>query len=230
MVARATAFLTNRETVVLCRLARPGTKADIAREMFLSINTIKSHVAHVYAKLGVRNRREAVLRARELGIVVLTPEDRALERDDDSGFVLDAGEAMQYLVDLARVYAKRDSKLFERIHTGDVRWVSAVATCSGIDAMRERVLELAGAVPDVRAELVDLTIDADRNQAIYEYTVSGTHLGPLCVGGRWYPATGKPFRYTSMAVVTFDEIGLVAEVRSYFDFIDIVRQVGLAAG
>jgi hypothetical protein len=30
-----------------------------------------------------------------------------------------------------------------------------------------------------------------------------------------------------MAVVTFDDAGLVAEVRSYFDFIDIVRQVGL---
>lgn len=228
MAGRATAFLTNREMVVLSRLARPGTKADIAREMCLSVNTIKSHIAHVYAKLGVRNRRQAIARARELGILLLTAEDRALEREGGHDFVVTPDEAMQYIVDLVRVYTTRDSKLFERIHRVDVRWMSAIATCSGIDAMRERVMEVATAVPDLQAELLGLTIEPDRNHAIYEYTVSGTHLGSLNVGDQWYPATGKRFQYTSMAIVAFDDIGLVAEVRSYFDFIDVVRQVGLA--
>jgi predicted ester cyclase len=131
---------------------------------------------------------------------------------------------------MARVYRKRDCKLFDRIHRADVRWESPVSSCSGVVGMRHRAMELATAVPDLNAELVSLMVDEDRNAASYEYTVSGTHLGPLCVRGSWYPATGMPFHYASMAVVTFDDSGLVSEVRSYFDFIDIVRQVGLPAG
>src|SRR5262249_35804035 len=103
-------------------------------------------------------------------------------------------------------------------------------TCCGIRAAWDRAMELADAVPDLRAELVGLSVDADRNLASYEYRVKGTHLGPLCVRDRWYPATGKRLEYLSMAVVTFDDNGLASEVRSYFDFMDIVRQVGLEEG
>jgi len=229
MADRAAAFLTTREMVVLRRLARPGTKADIAREMFVSVNTIKSHVKQIYAKLGVSDRRQAVSRGRALGIVVQDPDGRELERDR-AGFVLTAAEAMQYLFDMARVYGRRDCKLFDRIHRTDVRWESPVSSCSGVAGMRQRAMELATAVPDLHAELVGLIVDEGRNTASYEYTVTGTHLGPLCVRDSFFPATGRPFRYTSMAVVTFDDDGLVSEVRSYFDFVDIVRQVGLAAG
>jgi DNA-binding CsgD family transcriptional regulator/predicted ester cyclase len=227
MADRSTAFLTAREMVVLRRLAQPGTKVDIAREMLVSVNTIKSHVKQIYAKLGVSDRRNAIARGRALGIVPALDE---AERQEDSGFVLTACEAMQYLVDMVRVYVDRDDELFERIHRADVRWVSAVASCSGVAEMRDRAMEVASAVPDLNAELVGLIVDEARNTASYEYNVSGTHLGPLFVRDRWYPATGKPFRYSSMAIVTFDDSGLVSEVRSYFDFIDIVRQVGLAAG
>jgi steroid delta-isomerase-like uncharacterized protein len=137
---------------------------------------------------------------------------------------------MQYLFDMARVYSKRDCKLFDRIHRADVRWESPVSSCSGVAGMRDRAMELASAVPDLHADLVSLIVDKDRNTASCEYIVTGTHLGPLCVRDSWYPATGQRFQYTSMAIVTFDDNGLVSEVRSYFDFIDIVRQVGLAAG
>jgi DNA-binding CsgD family transcriptional regulator/predicted ester cyclase len=230
MADRAAAFLTTREMVVLRRLARPGTKADIAREMFVSVNTIKSHIKQIYAKLGVGDRREAVSRGRALGIVV--PDNDRLEPDGNrkAGFVLTACEAMQYLLDMAHFYEKCDRKLFDRIHRADVRWESPVSSCSGVAGMRERALELATAVPDLNAELIGLIVDDSRNTASFEYIVSGTHLGPLCVRDSWYPATGRRFQYTSMAIVTFDEHGLVSEVRSYFDFIDIVRQVGLAVG
>jgi DNA-binding CsgD family transcriptional regulator/predicted ester cyclase len=230
MADGATEFLTTREMVVLRRLARPGTKADIAREMFVSVNTIKSHVKQIYAKLGVGDRRQAVSRGQALGIVVPDRDDRELELDPGSEFVLTACEAMQYLLDTVRIYDKRDRKLFDRIHRADVRWESPVSSCSGVAGMWDRAMELATAVPDLDAELVGLIVDEGRNAASYEYSVTGTHLGPLCVRDRWYPATGKRFRYTSMAIVTFDDSGLVSEVRSYFDFIDIVRQVGLVVG
>jgi PAS domain S-box-containing protein len=148
--------------------------------------------------------------------------------DENAGFVLTTGEAMRYLLAMGCVYETRDYKLFERIHRDDVRWTSPVATCSGINVAWDRAMELADAVPDLRAELVGVAVDADRNVASYEYRVKGTHLGSLCVRDRWYPATGKPFEYVSMAVVAFDADGLASEVRSYFDFIDIVQQVGLA--
>jgi DNA-binding CsgD family transcriptional regulator/predicted ester cyclase len=215
--------------VVLRRLARPGTKADIAREMFVSVNTIKSHVKQIYAKLDVGDRGQAVARGRALGLVGADSDSR-VEDGEGPRFVLTSAEAMQYLFDMARVYDKRDSRLFERIHRADVRWESPVSSCSGLAGMRDRAMELATAVPDLHAELVGLIVDEDRNTASYEYRVSGTHLGPLCVRDQWYPATGRRFRYTSMAVVTFDDRGLVSEVRSYFDFIDIMRQVGLTVG
>jgi DNA-binding CsgD family transcriptional regulator len=225
---RAGVLLTRRERIILRRLAGRGTKADIARDMFVSVNTIKTHVANIYAKLGVGNRSDAVLRARELGILASVPDNQALQTDDDSGFVLTAGDAVQYLLDLNHIYSSRDDKLFEQIHRDDVRWVSPVSVCSGRAAMWDRALELATAVPDLRGELLGLTVESHRNTAIYEYRVSGTHLGPVYVRDRWYPATGMRFEYASMAVVAFDRSGLVVEVRSYFDFTDVVHQIGLA--
>ena len=41
---------------------------DIARELFVSLNTLRTHTKNIYAKLGVSNRREAVRRAAELGL------------------------------------------------------------------------------------------------------------------------------------------------------------------
>jgi LuxR family maltose regulon positive regulatory protein len=46
-------------------------KADeIAGELYLSANTIRTHVRHIYAKLDAHTRREAVARARERGLLV----------------------------------------------------------------------------------------------------------------------------------------------------------------
>ena len=47
---------------------------EIASELFVSANTIRTHVRHIYAKLGVHNRAEAVARARQLGL--LAPSHR----------------------------------------------------------------------------------------------------------------------------------------------------------
>ncbi len=61
--------LTERETVVLRWLAGPLTLRDIGRELYVSRNTVKTHVAAVYRKLEVCDRRDAVTRGRALGIL-----------------------------------------------------------------------------------------------------------------------------------------------------------------
>ena len=43
---------------------------DIARELVVSLNTVRTHTKNIYAKLGVNSRRAAVRRAAELGLLV----------------------------------------------------------------------------------------------------------------------------------------------------------------
>jgi LuxR family maltose regulon positive regulatory protein len=61
--------LTEREGVVLRRLATTMTNAEIAEELCVSINTVKTHVAAIYRKLPAAGRRDAVARARHLELM-----------------------------------------------------------------------------------------------------------------------------------------------------------------
>jgi DNA-binding NarL/FixJ family response regulator len=63
--------LTDRETEILRLLAQGQTNPQIARELVVSPGTIKNHVRHIIAKLGVSDRTQAAVRAMELGL--LTP-------------------------------------------------------------------------------------------------------------------------------------------------------------
>lgn len=61
--------LTEREQDVLQLLARGMTNAEIATELFLGVQTVKSHVTTLLAKLQVRDRTQAVIAAYESGFV-----------------------------------------------------------------------------------------------------------------------------------------------------------------
>jgi len=66
---RITEQLTDSETRVLRYLPTHLTAHEIANELFLSVNTVSTHTRHLYAKLGVHSRHEAVDRARALGLL-----------------------------------------------------------------------------------------------------------------------------------------------------------------
>ncbi len=62
-------LLTYREQEVLALLCQRQTNVEIAAALFLSPRTVETHVAHVIAKLGATNRREAAAQAVRGGLV-----------------------------------------------------------------------------------------------------------------------------------------------------------------
>ena len=58
--------LSPSELRILRYLPTNLTRSDIARELYVSVNTVNTHVHNIYSKLGVGSRTEAVERARRL--------------------------------------------------------------------------------------------------------------------------------------------------------------------
>jgi LuxR family maltose regulon positive regulatory protein len=61
--------LTQRELTILSLLATSMSNSEIADELCLSVNTVKTHLAAIYRKLPASRRREAVSRARQLELI-----------------------------------------------------------------------------------------------------------------------------------------------------------------
>ena len=66
--------LTEREIEIAGKVAEGRTNADIAGELFISPGTVKTHVASIQRKLGVRNRVGVAVRAWEMGYATGRPE------------------------------------------------------------------------------------------------------------------------------------------------------------
>jgi DNA-binding NarL/FixJ family response regulator len=65
--------LTEREVEVLVLVARGRSNDDIARALGVSLETVRTHVKHIYAKCGARDRAHAVIAAYESGLVAPHP-------------------------------------------------------------------------------------------------------------------------------------------------------------
>ena len=61
--------LSQRELEVLQILAKGSSNKDVARQLFISLPTVKWHTSNIYGKLGVQNRTQAVAKARALGLL-----------------------------------------------------------------------------------------------------------------------------------------------------------------
>ena len=68
-MAAARPVLTPRETEVLMRLIDGDSVAMVARQLFMSESTVKTHVGKVYEKLGAHNRASAIMAAVRLGLI-----------------------------------------------------------------------------------------------------------------------------------------------------------------
>ncbi|NEN05940.1 AAA family ATPase [Diaminobutyricibacter tongyongensis] len=61
--------LTERELEILACLPSRSTNGELADRFYVSVNTIKTHMVHIYRKLDVPNRSAAIVRAQELGLL-----------------------------------------------------------------------------------------------------------------------------------------------------------------
>jgi len=61
--------LSERELEILGLIARGASNREIADQLFIAEGTVKNHVTHILGKLGVRDRTQAALKARELGLL-----------------------------------------------------------------------------------------------------------------------------------------------------------------
>jgi LuxR family maltose regulon positive regulatory protein len=61
--------LSTREVEVLTLLADGHSNRAIAGQLFITVDTVKRHISHIFSKLGVGSRTQAMARARDLGLL-----------------------------------------------------------------------------------------------------------------------------------------------------------------
>lgn len=61
--------LTMMETVILTLIGKGRSNVEICEELNLKLSTVKSHIYSLYRKLGVKNRMQATIKGKEMGIL-----------------------------------------------------------------------------------------------------------------------------------------------------------------
>jgi two-component system, NarL family, response regulator LiaR len=69
MLSPIATFLSKREQEVLLYMAKGLTNLEIADQLFISENTVKTHTSRIFEKLQVKNRTSALIKAKEAGII-----------------------------------------------------------------------------------------------------------------------------------------------------------------
>jgi LuxR family maltose regulon positive regulatory protein len=90
------AVLTDSELAVLRFLPSHMTNQEIAEALFLSINTIKTHLSSVYRKLGVANRRQAIAQSRRLDLLLRRPLGRTTDNAGLPGSLMAGGNSLRW--------------------------------------------------------------------------------------------------------------------------------------
>ena len=67
--AKSALGISSRELAVLQELAMGRSNKEIAARLYVSPNTVKTHIAHIFEKLDAKRRTDAINRARELGLL-----------------------------------------------------------------------------------------------------------------------------------------------------------------
>lgn len=73
--------LSGRELEILALIAKGASNKEIAGALFIAEGTVKNHVTNILTKLAVRDRTQAALKARELGLIQVISSKRDHERD-----------------------------------------------------------------------------------------------------------------------------------------------------
>lgn len=71
--------LTRREREILVLLAQGYSGPEIAEKLTLALSSVKWHIQQLYGKLGVNGKRQALTRAKELGLLTPSPTDSPSE-------------------------------------------------------------------------------------------------------------------------------------------------------
>lgn len=98
----------------------------------------------------------------------------------------------------------------------------------GRDAVEQDMVELLRAFPDMRFSAGPLFQDGDTVAA--EFTLRGTHEGPLASPDGEIAATGRPIENHGAVFSTFNAAGEVAEERRYYDAGSLLAQLQPPAG
>ncbi len=69
-------LLTRRESAILELISRGGTYAKVAQALGLSVGTVQTHIKHIYAKLSVHSRTEAIIEAQRRGLITFGTDAR----------------------------------------------------------------------------------------------------------------------------------------------------------
>lgn len=103
------------------------------------------------------------------------------------------------------------------------RDVGAGTTFPGHDALRGFHAFMERFCPG--GSIVFHTAHGDAGGFAAPWTWSGTASGPMRIGGRQYPATGRPFSVPGVAFCTLTADGLIATHDDYWDVLDVLRQL-----